>query len=186
MRMVDSRPSPCITHSPNKSKVPICSLWCIILTVKKGTHLQTIILILGIVYALFSSYTWYFQGVEHFPFYSWDLFSYVPNSVDDYQLQIIELDGQPIDPIYFNQADAYFVEASSIVIFHNIQTFGRAVQNQQESEATNTRLQIESNAFPQYNTVTYHLVKRLYNPLQQMQTGEGFLEEQIIATYQKE
>lgn len=134
--------------------------------------LQRIVTLFLLFYVIFGSGTWLRAGVEYFPFYSWDLFSFVPNTVTDFGLLILSVDGQPLyPPRYFETADDLFREAQSINAVRSVQNMGSAILRQEATEIGANQTQIEALYFTDYSRIEYALVQRSYFPLNRFRTG---------------
>ena len=127
------------------------------------TFLKRFIAVVVILYFVMGNFTWNRYHIEIFPVYSWDLFSYIPNLSIDYALKINAIDQVYLDPpAYFQEMPNEFSEANSIVAYHVIQSFGRAVELNDVESIKNLRQQIESIYFSNQTQVEYEIRKRTF------------------------
>ena len=146
---------------------------------------QILFILLIVVYTAVSYTTKRVQGREFFPFFNWSLFTHVPNEKHDYGLRILAIEGEPLEtPLYFEEADALFGEAHSIVAYKAIQEYGKAVRVEDEATVAETRPFIES-IYLESQPVQYELVRRTFLPIIRFQTGE-FIKEEMLAQFEVE
>ncbi|MEM7802860.1 MAG: hypothetical protein AAF633_26960 [Chloroflexota bacterium] len=140
-----------------------------------------------LIYFLIGNIAWIGWGTEIFPFYSWDLFSFVPNQVADYGLLILSVDGQPVDsPLYFEEAEAYLINPNSIEAQRLIQEMGRALEQNRLADLDRFKGQLESLFFGRYDQMTYQIMRRTYFPVKRFNEGIFESEREIGAlTYQR-
>ncbi|MEM7331236.1 MAG: hypothetical protein AAF490_04020 [Chloroflexota bacterium] len=142
----------------------------------------TVVLII-VIYTAVSYTTTRFRGSELFPFFNWSLFTKVPNEKHDFGLRLLTVDGEPLsEPIYFEEADAWFDEAHSIVAYQAIQQFGSAVREADETTIEEIRPFVES-TYLENQTVRYELVRRTYLPISRVQTG-AFVNEEVLGQFE--
>ena len=147
------------------------------------TILKRSITTLVILYFLIGNVTWAAWGLEIFPFYSWDLFSYVPNLSIDYGLKINAIDGKYLEtPLYFQDAKDIFDDTESIIAFNVIQTLGTAIESDDQVQAEQLRQQIEELYLSDVEQVEYEIKKRTYYAGELWRTGR-FETEERLATY---
>jgi len=126
---------------------------------------------------------WALYRTEYFPFYSWDLFSYVPNQINDYGVLINEINGESLEnPIYFETATLYFSAADSITAFNLIQQWGHAAVAQDNAKMEDIQKQFENNYLSEQAQIQYQLMKRSYNPIDLYQS-RTFISEEPIQSY---
>ena len=127
------------------------------------TFLKRFIAIIVILYFLIGNFTWSRYQLEVFPIYSWDLFSYIPNLSVDYALKINAIDQTYLEtPKYFQEMPNEFSDSGSIVAYHVIQSFGRAVESSDAESIKNLRNQIESTYFSNHLHVEYEVRRRTF------------------------
>ena len=106
---------------------------------------------------------------EVFPFFSWSLFSRIPNRGYQYSVQITEYNGQIIKPVLFQKASSIVNKSHSSEPDRIIQNMGKNFdKNTQEFEKMKNLL--EGNYLG--NTTKYNLVLLTYDPLQKWKTGK--------------
>ncbi len=146
---------------------------------------QGIILLIALAYASIGLTSWATKSPEIFPFFSWDLFSSVPQPVaSNYGLRIHEVDGQILhEPIYFEHADRFFRNAKSIEAFTLIQNLGHAISTRNTTEAETIRQMLEMTHLQDASTLSYEVVFRRFDVIERWQ-GKPFLEEIPMALYE--
>lgn len=147
------------------------------------TYLKRCITSVVILCFLIGNISWLGWEIEIFPFYSWELFSYVPNLATDFGLKINAIDNQYIDePVYFQDAVDLLEDTESIIAFNIIQTLGYAIENNDQPLIDETRKDLESIYFEDFNQVEYEIKKRTYYAAERWRTGT-FESEKRLATY---
>lgn len=151
---------------------------------KTYRHLQWGITLFILLYVVVGYTTWLRQRPEIFPFFSWDLFTYVPTQVkQDFSLSIVAIGGQPLaEPVYFEQAKTLFAKADAIEAMDAIQNLGLAVSANDPAEIARVRAYLEPLFLSDAGAVEYTLVTRWFNPLERWETGV-FVREQPLMTF---
>ncbi len=128
-----------------------------------------------LIFAFISTY--FFIGIllgavdypneEIFPFFSWSLYSKVPNNVKKYTLRITEYRNQKIEPVLFAQAFGRVINPTSTHAERIIQDMGKSFHNNP------ARFKIEQKLIDNYllKTTRYELIMIEYEPLQKYKYG---------------
>jgi len=114
-------------------------------------------------------------GGELFPIFSWTLFLYVPNSVTEYAVEILEVQGEALAPApTFHEARAIFRRSGDIAADKVIQGMARAAVAGDEARLGELRRLFEDRYLgASHAPVRYRLVEREYAPLERWRGG-GF------------
>lgn len=104
---------------------------------------------------------------EIFPFFSWDLFSLVPQrEMTDYSVRIVAVDGVRLPkPVFYAEAGSRVENAGSITAYRHQQSMGRAAAKQDEAALAKLVDSFESNHLLRGRTYDYELVQRHYDPV---------------------
>jgi len=137
----------------------------------KAQRLQLGFISFALIYAFVGNVSWIVQQTEYFPFYSWDLFSYVPSHTSEFAIRLTAINDRPLDPpLYFNEATAYIPAAQNIEAFALIQRFGNAVYTS-SGDVEPLRAQFEALYLQPLQPVNYELVIRVYDAIDHAQSG---------------
>jgi hypothetical protein len=118
---------------------------------------------------------------EIFPFFSWSLFSGVPNRVDDYTILIDEQDGRTLDPpVELLRAPASIAMGNRSIARKVIQNLGSAQESGDTAEAARLARVLESEYLR--GRVRYRLVFERYEPLVKWKTGADE-ERRVVARF---
>jgi hypothetical protein len=112
-------------------------------------------------------------GGEIFPLFSWTLFLYVPDSVSEFAIEILEVDGAPLSPApTYHEAGDRFRRAGDIAADKLIQGMGRAERDGDEARLAELRRVFEDRYLDARQApVRYRLVEREYAPLERWHNG---------------
>ncbi|OGP08945.1 MAG: hypothetical protein A2048_02610 [Deltaproteobacteria bacterium GWA2_45_12] len=120
------------------------------------------------------------QG-EIFPFFSWSLFSRVPNLKEDYGIKINSIDGQDIGSVWFQDAESHFKKAHVIDAYVTIKKMGLAFENGDGEKLKELQGFFET-YYLEGKKVNYTLEKRSFYPLKRFKTGEFESEKPLFSS----
>jgi hypothetical protein len=112
-------------------------------------------------------------GGELFPIFSWTLFLYVPNTVTDHVIEILEAEGESLTPApTFHEARAHFRRSGDIAADKVIQGMGRAHAAGDEARLAELRRVFEDRYLGVHKApVRYRLIERDFAPLERWRDG---------------
>jgi hypothetical protein len=112
-------------------------------------------------------------GGELFPVFSWTLFLYVPNTVTEYAVEILEVEGEPLTPApSFHEARSHFRRSGDIAADKVIQGMARAHRDGDEMRLAELRRLFEERYLGAHKApVRYRLIEREYAPLERWRGG---------------
>lgn len=131
------------------------------------------LLIIGFIctYFLVGMITGFLGAKEIYPFFSWNLFSYVPNMTSEYAIIVYEYDDITLSPPQlYQQAKGILRQSNSITAYYLIQDFGRAYENKERGEAERLQKLFEANYIEA--PAKYRLIRIFFNPLERWKTGK--------------
>ena len=108
---------------------------------------------------------------EVFPFFAWDLFSVVPNEVDDYGVRVRELDHQPLSPPRFFEELPDVAQAFSTVDYVIVQQLGAAQQRGDAVRQGQLQRLLLDNLLGRGKQARLELVRRRFDVLERYRTG---------------
>ena len=110
---------------------------------------------------------------ELFPIASWSLFSLVPNTIEDFSVRLLEVDGRPLArALFFEDIKPIFLGATSHDARVVIERFGLALAAGHFREAEEIRRRFEAEYLSkQAHQVRYELVARVYDPMERWNAG---------------
>lgn len=137
------------------------------------TTLRHLMLSFLALYALIGLVTKHKLEKDTYPFFSWSLFSDVPNTIVEYTIAVTEKDGLPISPHMLfkkeNTTQIFTKKHSALYYFDTIQRLGAAiVENNGETIAKERKL-LEEDLLPE---TSYGVVRIRYNPLDYFRDGK--------------
>lgn len=96
-----------------------------------------------------------------FPFFTWELFSYVPEAHQWFFLRIISIDGRNLSPpeFFFNSRHRY-ENVSKFSVFlapYQISALGTNLLHHSHEHIVNYKTDLERGLFPHYSCVTYEI-----------------------------
>ncbi len=105
---------------------------------------------------------------EVFPVFSWTMFCYVPNTVTDYAVEILELNGEAqTPPLPFHEARGLLTGAGVVDANYVILKMGKALDRGDESETSSSRELFERHYLRGSEApVHYRVIRRVYLPLE--------------------
>ncbi|MEO1368314.1 MAG: hypothetical protein AAFX50_14165 [Acidobacteriota bacterium] len=108
-----------------------------------------------------------------YPFFSWSLFTHVPNVKHDFGLLITGIDGQRLDPPReLNAFSGRLAGAGSIRAYYTVQDFGRAILLRDRETADELRSLLEREYLKGAGgELHYLLVARSYDPIEKWRHG---------------
>ena len=123
------------------------------------------------VYFLAGLYTSNLPNREAYPFFSWNLFSKVPQAnVREFALRIVEYKGQRFDPpIFLNEAKGMYSRARLHKYWGPINSLGRNIKSNNKEEIERFRRRVENIFYS--HPVTYEIVRIRYNSVERWKTG---------------
>ena len=99
---------------------------------------------------------------EWFPFFSWSLFSNIPNDARDFGVRVLVLDGEALDPpLFFEQLEARLPGCRSQVVHRALQRVGASLEAGEAEDAAALRHDLERGLFGA-RAVEYELLRRHY------------------------
>ena len=99
---------------------------------------------------------------EWFPFFSWSLFSNIPNDIEDYGARVLALDGETLDPpLMFEQLEPRLRGSRSQVVHRGLQELGAAWESGDVATVESLTGQLERGLFRD-RAVTWELLHRHY------------------------
>jgi len=117
---------------------------------------------------------------EIFPFFSWFLFSAVPNTGYHYNVEILEHDRQTFSPaIAYNAADGIVLRPRDITAYQFIQKMGRTYDSGDKAAFEILSHEFQRNFLRGSNT--YQLIKVYYNPVEAWHGKSG--EPKVLETF---
>jgi hypothetical protein len=109
---------------------------------------------------------------DTYPFYSWSLFSDVPNEIVEYTIAVTGRAGVPeLQPVLFrkeNTATMFTKKHSALYYFDTIQRLGAAIANSDTLTIVKERSLLEEDMLPE---TSYDVVRVRYNPLDYFRDG---------------
>lgn len=134
-------------------------------------NLRNKLTIILIVYFIVSIGSEIKNQKEFFPFFSWFLFSDVPNTINQYNLIVHENNGQKLNPpLPFAQTNKFTNSDELVKTRKLISKIGENYVKGNQEEVKKLRFELERRIFDQEN-VQYELVSERYNPIEKWQTG---------------
>lgn len=105
---------------------------------------------------------------EVFPVFSWSMFCYVPNTVTDYAVEILELNGEPQQPpLPFHEARGLLTGAGVVDANYVIEVMGKALDRGDAIEMSSSRELFERHYLRGSEApVHYRVIRRVYLPLE--------------------
>lgn len=151
---------------------------------KQYRRTQISILICLILYPIIALSTIGLPQRELFPFFSWELFSYIPaDTITSYGIRFSSANSAPLEqPIYFEEAKHLTPHADSVDAFVTIQTLGNAIAQNEPEKITATRHLMQSTYFGDLTAAEYEIVRRRFDLLERWQHNR-YLEEEALATF---
>ena len=123
------------------------------------------------------------RSQETFPFFSWDLFSRVPDEGADYTVRINEAAGMPGPlPVYFEDANLQ-LGAQEIQGYRALQAMGKSLEEGDDMRSTVLRENFESTYLSRLSRVRYELVRRTYDIRKRVDCRTCFTGVSVIGTY---
>jgi hypothetical protein len=121
---------------------------------------------------------------EVFPVFAWTMFCYVPNTVTDYAVEILELNGESQQPpLPFHEARGQLTGAGVIAANYVILKMGKALEQGDVSEESSSRELFERHYLRGSNApVRYRVIRRVYLPLEFRRSRE-LIESTPISEY---
>ena len=108
--------------------------------------------------------------VEIYPVFSWFLFTHVPGEVTEYELAVVEFDGQSVEPpVLFREAGDMMPDAESMTAHILVQRIGAAWDSEDLDEVQNLMDVFEGSFVPV--PARFDLVQVRYDPLERLRTG---------------
>lgn len=131
-------------------------------------RLRTRLVGVVLIYPLIALSTYATLDREIFPFFWWELFSYIPAQFkSDYGLEIVKYDDQLLEaPLYFEEAASLLPDPESITAYITIQSLGEAITDGDDAEVERLRGLIEGPHLSNPSAVEYQIVKRDYDILE--------------------
>lgn len=121
---------------------------------------------------------------EIFPIFSWSLYSKIPNTVEIFSLKITQLNGKKLNtPLFFEDSHSLFHDANSVQAYQTIQDLGWSINRGDIDRGNEIRRYLEEIYLGGYKNIKYELVKRSFNPLNRLKSGE-LIYEKNIAEYE--
>lgn len=115
---------------------------------------------------------WHDNINELYPFAPWTLFCFTPNEEVEYDIRIVELDGQPLPEPRFFQQYVTLPDASKITAYGIIQEMGFLAASDNQTGVQKQQQLFAANFWqPTYQRVRYELVRRRYDVLERKQSG---------------
>lgn len=116
---------------------------------------------------------------EAYPFYSWNLFSKIPNNESSYYIRVTEYKGQKKNDLLIGEKLEEYIKIDYRGEFYwLIQDYGRVVE---EKNAQETRMELES-LFKDGN-VSYQVVLMEYDPYKFKRFGE-VIDEKVVGAFE--
>lgn len=111
---------------------------------------------------------------EVFPVFAWTMFCYVPNTVTDYAVEILELNGESQQPpLGFHEARGRVAGAGVVAANYVIHEMGKALDQRDERRLSKSRELFERHYLGEPNApIHYRLIRRVYLPLAFRRSGE--------------
>lgn len=135
------------------------------------------IFVIGFIslYFLFGMLTALLGAKEIFPFFSWSLFSFIPNENREYAIIVYEYDGIIVSPPQlfqqlFQEAKGIIRQSDSIIAHNLIQDFGNAYEGNEIRKAEKIRKLFNANFIK--TPAQYSLIRIIYNPIERWKTGK--------------
>ena len=109
---------------------------------------------------------------EVFPLFSWTLFLSVPNEVTEAGIEILEVDGEVLDPPrMYQEARDRFRRAGDITVDKLVHGMARAHHQREEGRLSELRSVLEDR-FLDGERVRYRLIERVSAPLERWRGAE--------------
>ena len=133
-------------------------------------RLERTVLALFVVYVLAALYEQFGMGggdrEQLFPLASWSLFSKVPAEISDYDVRVLELDGEPFaSPQTAQNVGDRLPALATIDAYRLIQALGRAVRKNESDAVAQTRRTLEGIYLRGAEPFRYDIVYRTYDPM---------------------
>lgn len=111
------------------------------------------------------------RSPEVFPFFSWSLFSEVPDAVEvDYSVRFISVNGVTLDePVFFEESKAFLRTASAPQAYQVIQQLGRAHDKNQDRRAAESQDLLDSQWLASLTSADYEVVRREFDILERLE-----------------
>lgn len=132
-----------------------------------------------ILYFLIGMVTGFLRGKEIFPFFSWSLFSNIPNKTNEYTIIVDVYNGMIVSPPQLFQEAKEIIRQfdsrnisppASIIAYYLMQDFGKAYERGEIQKAEKLRRLFEANYIKA--PARYRLVRLIYNPVERWKTGK--------------
>lgn len=138
---------------------------------RKATKISLALLLL--LYVSIAVSTHLTKQPEIFPFFSWSLFSSVPQpEKTNYGLRLIAVDGKTLQtPLFFEEGEQYFAGANSIMAMTTIRRLARAIEAGNAGQIVEYQTFFEEMFLAEASDVAYEVVRRTYNPVERWRTG---------------
>lgn len=122
---------------------------------------------------------------EVFPFFNWHLYSSVESRVrSSIGLRLVEIDGEPVEPFYFEQRPGVIPQANSPDAVVLLQRWGRQVLSGDEAGAEASRALFEGRFLRTLGSARYELVRRTFHLLERVSCEDCYLREEVIGAYE--
>lgn len=121
------------------------------------------------------------RSTERFPFFSWSLFSEVPEpEATDYAIRLLAVEGEPLlQPRYHNVRDRRAAQERRL---SNL--FGRALLRGRDDRAADLRDQYETTYLSDWRSVRYQVVRRDYDIRERLECPTCYLSLEVLAEYE--
>lgn len=143
---------------------------------------QLSILIGLILYPIIALSTIGLPQRELFPFFSWELFSYIPaDTITSYGIRFSSANGESLaQPIYFEEAKHLTPYADSVDAFVTLQSLGNAIAQNDAQQTAATQQLLQGTYFGDMSAAEYAIVRRRFDLLERWRHNR-YLEEEVIA-----
>jgi hypothetical protein len=123
------------------------------------------------------------NSTEIFPFFNWELFSRVPPAErESYSIRLVAVNGQAIEPVYFEKARRYLSTTAIPDAATLLQRIGLSVARGDDARADSQRRLFESRFLAELHSAQYELVRRRYSVLDRLEC-DCFTEETVVRRY---
>ena len=123
--------------------------------------------LLLVCYLITGYSTAFIFGKEIFPIAAWRMFMFIPQSeVQNFGLRLINIEGHILEtPIYFEEANEWFVDINVRGVYAHTQTLGKAIADGDQDRILQAETHLETTHLSRVHSARYEIVARTYNLL---------------------
>jgi len=122
---------------------------------------------------------------EVFPVFSWSLFSWTPNKMKEFVVEIHSIKGEKLKKSkFFHEMRKYFPKANSPTPSILLRRLGRSLRYKRKKKAQKLRNLFEKRFLLSKNSpIRYSLIKRYYKPLERWNDRNSFLTKRNLGDF---